>query len=519
MDNLFRFREVTRRICGSLDIHEALYDVYCYLRNEFPLEAIFITIYEDRKKQSRVIAMAFEEGGFLVDDFFPLSDEARVSIRRWKSESKSSINPWIRDHTHPINKEIMKTAAKVIPGIKNRKISDFSSITCALKVKRTIIGNLTFVVTGTGRYKEHHAEIIREINEPFAIALSNALRFMDLKRDHKALQMDERSLHGDVMIGADGGLKGVKRLIEHVAPTDSPVLLLGETGTGKEVVAHEIHKLSLRSREPFIRLNCGAIPESLIDSELFGHEKGAFTGAVETSPGRFERADKGTFFLDEIGELPLNAQVKLLRVLQNGEFERIGGAKTLNSDVRIIAATHRNLEKMIKEGSFRSDLWYRLNVFPLFIPPLRERKEDIPQMVYHFINEKCKEMNLAYRPGLGSGGLNFLMNYDWPGNVRELQNLVEREIILSRGRPLEFSGLKVSEQNICCACTDIPEKLITLDEALKKHISSALKKASGKISGKGSASELLGIHPNTLRSKMEKFGIKFKTSDFYGDKK
>lgn len=515
MDNLLRFREVTRRICGSLDLNEALFDVFNYLKNELPIEAIFITIYEDRKKQVRVVAMAFDDGGFLIDDSFPLSDNAWNSIRKWKAESKSTTTPWIRDHTHSINKEILKTASRFIPDMLFNKIDEFSSLTCALKVKRTIMGNLTFAVRGTGQYRKDHAEIIREINEPFAIALSNALRFMDLKRDHKALQMDERRLHGDVMIGADAGLKGVSKLIEHVAPTDSPVLLLGETGTGKEVVAHEIHKLSMRSRGPFIRINCGAIPESLIDAELFGHEKGAFTGAIETTPGRFERADKGTFFLDEIGELPLNAQVKLLRVLQSGEFERIGGAKTMKADVRIIAATHRNLEGMVQKGDFRSDLWYRLNVFPVQIPPLRERKQDIFQMVYHFINQKCNEMNLGYRPDLASGEMSQLMNYEWPGNVRELQNLVERAIILSNGKPLEFPSLKVFEKSRQLNSNEDLQILCSLNDAVKYHISRALKESKGKISGTGSASEILGLHPNTLRSKMEKLGIKFKSSDFF----
>jgi len=515
MENLVRFKEVTGRICGSLDLDEALFDVYLYLKNQLPLEAVFITIYEYEKKQSRVIALAFDDGGFLVDDFFPLSESAWKSIRKWLAESKEGTIPWIRDHTHPINMEILKTAGKVIPQIKNRKIGEFSSITCALKIKKTIIGNLTFGVSGSNRYVKEHSKIIQEINEPFAIALSNALRFMELKREHKALQMDEIKTHGDVMIGAGGGLKNVKKLIEHVAPTDSPVLLLGETGTGKEVAALEIHRHSQRSKGPFIRLNCGAISESLIDSELFGHEKGAFTGAFETKPGRFERADKGTLFLDEIGELPLSAQVKLLRVIQSGEYERVGGKKTLNADVRIIAATHRNLEKMIEMEKFREDLWYRLNVFPIFIPPLRERKEDIPDLLRHFINKKTREMNLDFIPEAEIDALNQLLDYNWPGNVREFQNIVEREIILSGKNRLTFKGIKAFYSRSGKAFEEKNDHIPSLDEAMKKHIVFVLKKARGKISGSGSASEILRVHPNTLRSRMEKLGIAFKNSDFF----
>lgn len=294
---------------------------------------------------------------------------------------------------------------------RGRIFGSFSTITCALTIKRLIIGNLTFVAEGEGHYNASHADIISEVNEPFAIALSNALRFMDLERHHKALYQETRKMRGDVMIGADSGLKNVRRLIEDVAPTDSPVLLLRDTGTGKEVVAGEIHKLSLRSLGPIVSLNCGAIPDTLVDSELFGHEKGAFTGTIETKPGRFERAHSGTLFLDEVGELPPAAQAKLLRVIQTGEFERVGGSKILTADVRIIAATHRNLADMVAQGTFRSDLWYRLNVFPIRSPTLKDRKQDIPVMVEHFITIKCREMNLPIRPELAPEALDRLFAF------------------------------------------------------------------------------------------------------------
>lgn len=502
------FREVTRRICGSLDLDQALHAVFLYMKELLPLDALFITLYEYERRRSRVIALAYEGGGFLLDESFPLSDTAWESIRSWQTESRFDTTPWIRDHTHPINQEILRTVRTGVAALEHMEIGEFCSMTCALKIQKTLIGNMTFSALGADHYNETHAALVREVNEPFAIALSNALRYMDLVRDHRALQRDARHMAGNVMIGADSGLKEVRRLISHVAPTDSPVLLLGETGTGKEVVASEIHSLSRRSQGPFIRVNCGAIPESLIDSELFGHEKGAFTGALETMAGRFERADGGTLFLDEIGELPPNAQVKMLRVLQSGEFERVGGACTRKASVRILAATHRNLESLMASGGFRRDLWYRLNVFPLHIPPLRERRQDIPAMVHHFIRVKCEEMNLPYRPDIAPGGLEALMAYGWPGNVRELQNVVERALILCQGRPLAFPALpEKNREGEMSGRFEGRSEGLSLDAAMAKHIALVLEETGGRIAGKNGAAALLGLHPNTLRSRMKKLGF------------
>ncbi|MCW7755292.1 sigma-54 dependent transcriptional regulator [Desulfobotulus sp. H1] len=501
------FREVTRRICGRLDLDQALYDAFLYMKDLLPLDALFITLYEYEKRRSRVIALAYEGGGILLDESFPLSDAAWEAIRSWQARSRSDTTPWIRDHTHPINREILRTVRSGVAALQQMEIGDFCSMTCALRIQKTLIGNLTFGALGANHYKDSHAALVRDLNEPFAIALSNALRYMDLLRDHKALQLDARRMMGSVMVGSDSGLKEVRRLVAHVAPTDSPVLLLGETGTGKEVVASEIHSLSRRSQGPLIRVNCGAIPETLIDSELFGHEKGAFTGAMETMPGRFERADGGTLFLDEIGELPFSAQVKLLRVLQSGEFERVGGARSMRASVRIVAATHRNLEAMIPVGGFRRDLWYRLNVFPIPIPPLRERKQDIPAMVHHFIRMKCEEMNLPYRPDITPGGLDGLMAYDWPGNVRELQNVVERALILCQGRPLSFPLLPDRGKEAVGERGDRFTENRTLDGVMAEHIRAVLRETGGIIAGEKGAAAILGLHPNTLRSRMKKLGL------------
>ena len=299
-------------------------------------------------------------------------------------------------------------------------------------------------------------------------------------------------------------------MVRKVAPLESPVLLLGETGAGKGVIASAIHYLSPRRKGPFITVNSGAIPETLIDSELFGHEKGAFTGAIEQKRGRFERANHGTVFLDEIGELPPHAQIRMLRVLQEKEIERVGGTKAIPVDIRIIAATHRNLQDMVREKKFREDLWFRINVFPIRVPPLRERKEDIPSLVYYFINKKMKQLKLPAAPELSAGAIDRLMTYHCPGNVRELENVVERELILNKGEPLTFGLLagadEVTPPEILAGRANEPANL---DKATALHIQRALQKANGIVHGPGGAAAILGINPSTLRSKMKKLGIPY----------
>jgi transcriptional regulator with GAF, ATPase, and Fis domain len=311
-----------------------------------------------------------------------------------------------------------------------------------------------------------------------------------------------------MIIGEDFGLKNIMEMVRQVASLDSPVLLLGETGVGKDVIANAIHYSSSRRNGPFIKVNSGAIPETLMDSELFGHEKGAFTGALSQKRGRFERAHRVTIFLDEIAELPLQAQVRMLRVLQTKEIERVGGTKPIKVDIRIIAATHRNLEDMIRSERFREDLWFRLNVFPIMIPPLRQRKEDIPALVQHFIERKSRDMKLKKTPGLARGAIDRLISYDWPGNVRELENVVERAIILNRKGPLDFD--RVSKQQKDDKPLGLPEKeeeFLELDDLMSLHIQRALIKTNGKIHGPKGAAKLLGINPSTLRSRIKKLGI------------
>jgi transcriptional regulator with GAF, ATPase, and Fis domain len=312
-------------------------------------------------------------------------------------------------------------------------------------------------------------------------------------------------------VGSEAGLRQVLHSVAQVARTEAPVLLFGETGSGKEVIARAIHKGSSRARGPMLKVNCGAIPPGLVDSELFGHERGSFTGAQERHRGWFERADGGTLFLDEVGELPLAAQVRLLRVLQDGTLQRVGGQQMVQVDVRIVAATHRKLDEMVRAGTFREDLWYRIGVFPIQIPPLRERCEDIPELAAHF----------AWRAGKRLGGhplspspadVQRLLAYPWPGNVRELAAVIERAVILGDGKRLEIAS---ALGGFAPAGPRPPEPvlaepdpaLLSLDRAAAAHIERALEAAHGRIEGPDGAAAVLRINPHTLRSRMRKLGI------------
>ena len=330
---------------------------------------------------------------------------------------------------------------------------------------------------------------------------------------HNAYLVDEirtEQNFGDI-IGRSSGLIKVMQQVQLVAPTDATVLITGESGTGKELVARAIQEQSARRERPLIKLNCSAVPEGLFESEFFGHVKGAFTGALKDKPGRFELADGGTLFLDEIGEVPLAMQAKLLRVLQEQELERVGDTRTRKVNVRVIAASNRNLKKEVDEGRFRQDLFYRLSVFPIEVPPLRERRDDIPPLVAHFIRQSARRMNRP-QPQLSKAALDQLGSYDWPGNVRELQNTVERTIILWREGPLTFDlprspARQDIEQHRKPAAD---AALLTRDELKRQEretIINALKQTNGKVSGPGGAAELLDMKPSTLASRISALDI------------
>jgi transcriptional regulator with GAF, ATPase, and Fis domain len=522
MDIHGMYREVSERLLGTLELGKALENSFLYLREHMPLDEMRVNILDRDMKAVRTIATIDPSGPKVMLDHPLVIPLSNVAFDELAGNTFSDIRIIESLDADRATMEVKKTYFSHIPEsslIIMRLILDGQR--CAALLVRAL---------GIGRYGERERDILTELNKPFAMAVQNAIAHHEVERLKERLADDNRFLNKElqekdigIVIGEDYGLFQVMQKVRNVAPLNTPVVLLGETGTGKELVAHAIHMASPRRGGPFIKINCGAIPEGLIDSELFGHEKGAFTGAFDRQKGRFERADRGTLFLDEIGELPPQAQVRLLRVLQTGEFERVGGRESLTCDVRIIAATHRDLRSMVRKDIFRKDLWYRLNVFPIEIPPLRERRMDIPALVYHFIEKKTKEMGFQHRPSLMDGALRQLSEYPWPGNVRELENVIERALILAGNGPLNFSELLIHERSASYP-TDLLEKDgnkehgVTvgankrpepLDEAIRRHIHSALECTGGKIGGPDGAASLLGINESTLRHRMRKLGIPF----------
>ena len=335
-------------------------------------------------------------------------------------------------------------------------------------------------------------------------ALKEVERLKDqLEEENIYLRQEIKLTHNfEEILSQDAGFKAALSHVEQAAPTDATILILGETGTGKELIARAIHNLSPRKNRPLVKVNCAALPANLIESELFGHEKGSFTGAIAQKIGRFELAHNGTIFLDEIGELPLDLQVKLLRVLQEGEFDRLGSAETIRVDVRVIAATNRDLGKEVREGAFREDLFYRLNVFPVHVPPLRDRKDDIPILVEHFLRRYCKKTGRVIDV-IPQKTMDTLQAYHWPGNVRELENIIERAVILSRGKRLELGDWFAAEPDIPASDAEIA----TLEELERNHILHVLKLTRWRVSGPKGAAKILDINPQTLVSRMKKLGI------------
>jgi len=500
------FRKVALCICSNLEIEEALQSCIQSLKKVMPLDRMFLQCYDYGFGAMRTIAAATESECSELDLLTPLSDDARVSAGLKNLPANDDIFVFEDPEEYAISREM----------ISFHSVPCTSLMVMLLKSKEQILGSLVLITEGNEKFNAEHARLLSLIKDPFVIALSNTLKHREVLKLKDLLADDNRYLHGelrrlsgDEIVGANFGLRDVMYKVQQVAALDSPVLLLGETGVGKDVIANAIHYSSTRNNGPFVSVNCGAIPDTLIDSELFGHEKGAFTGALAQKRGRFERANKGTIFLDEIGELPLQAQVRLLKVLQSREIERVGGVKTISLDIRIIAATNRNLEEMVKNHQFREDLWFRLNVFPIWIPPLRERRMDIPALLQYFISLKSRELKLPAIPSVSPGATDFLMEYNWPGNVRELQNVVERALILNPSGPLTFSHLNLPMQKESIEFQEQIPETDNLDEMTSRHIRRVLIKTKGKIHGKGGAAELLGINASTLRNRMNKLGIEY----------
>jgi transcriptional regulator with GAF, ATPase, and Fis domain len=505
------FREITLKLCGHLEIEEGLHACIKYLSQHMPADAIYLQKYEEDLGVMRFIARANPEKGERLNALVPMSADAKAkAVENLKDIAMGQRPPFIINdsETDPIARDLIRAMG----------YPPCSILGMMLVVHGQRVGAVILSAKGINRFNKQHAKFFGTLKEPFFVAMSNAVKHREVLKlkdmladDNRYLNSELRKMWGHEIVGGRFGLKQVMNRVRQVAAMDSPVLILGETGTGKDMIAHAIHNSSPRSSGPFVSINCGAIPDSLIDSELFGHEKGAFTGALSRKRGRFERANKGTIFLDEIGELPAAAQVRLLRVLQSREIERVGGVETIALDIRVIAATNRNLEEMVKSRKFREDLWFRLNVFPILVPPLRDRRSDIPSLVQHFIDRKAKELKVTATPTLAEGSLDPLMTYDWPGNVRELENVIERAMILNKDKPLRFDDLGLSSVKPDKSATGVPAgETLELDALIKDHIQRVLQLTGGKIHGPGGAGEVLGVNPGTLRSRMEKLGIPFR---------
>lgn len=505
------FRQATLRISSSLKSETALQRCMTYLKQYMPVSGIILGLYDPSLNIGRLLSFIWPSGIARPEKTLVFPKEYWGWMKnQWENQEKIRIINDISKEEMPLQRVLAKTWP-----------NDTSHITMGLRLDEMRLGTLGLFVEGKHRYNESHAHLISLLHEPFAIAISNILQHQEILRlkdiladDNRYLRQELMEITGKTIIGADFGLRGVMEMVSQVAPLNSPVLLLGETGVGKEVVANAIHYSSKRKNNAYIRVNCGAIPENLIDSELFGHEKGAFTGAISSKRGRFERANNGTIFLDEIGELPPAAQVRLLRVLQQHEIERVGGGKVVPVDVRIISATHQNLESMVQSGKFREDLFYRLNVFPIMIPPLRHRTDDIPALVSHFLEHKSRELGIEHMPLITQKTIEQLQAYRWPGNVRELENFVERALIQGRveNKPekLPFSDAAAPGTPMAPPkSSPLDDNLPSMDEAIASHIRMALAKTRGKIEGDNGAARLLKIHPSTLRGRMRKLGIPY----------
>ena len=503
------FRQATLEILSCLNAEEAMKRCLDFLKQYIPVSGMFFGVYDPVLNIGKILASIWPEGMHHPGEIISVPRK----FWQWVKEQKRD-DPEIYV-MNDIDKEefnFQQIHSLIFP-------PDISSINMDLGLENKRLGNISLFVEGKNKYTETHARLISLLHEPFAVAISNILQHQEIRRlrdmladDNTYLNNELRKKTGDTIIGEDFGLKGIMEMVRQISPLESPVLLMGETGVGKELIANAIHSSSNRRKGPYITVNCGAIPDNLIDSELFGHEKGAFTGAISRKRGRFERTHRGTIFLDEIGDLPPAAQTRLLRVLQSHEIERIGGMETIPVDVRVVSATHRNLEEMVIKGEFREDLWFRLNVFPIMIPPLRQRIDDIPALILHFVEHKSKDLKIRNTPSLAPEIIEKLQDYKWPGNVRELENIIERELILSQingnGDLLKFetfSNTNISKRQNPPG--NYNQVIRPLDEVITSHIKKALDCSNGRVEGENGAARILGLHHSTLRGKMRKLGI------------
>ncbi len=489
--------DLNNAIISNLELRDLLRAISASVRHVMKCDSVGVALPDPNDQRLRIHAVDFPEGRGLI------REEGKVPVAEGPTNRVFRIG-------EPIALDARALAAL---DVSNLAVAEGFQALCDVPL---VSRNRTLGVLCLGRLHDNpftgdEVDFVRQVAAQVALAVENALAYRQiaelkdkLAQEKLYLEDEIRSqMNFDSIIGRSAALQKLLQQVETVAPTDSTVLIYGETGVGKELVARAIHNLSSRNKNAFVKLNCAAIPTGLLESEMFGHERGAFTGATAQRIGRFELASHGTVFLDEIGEIPLELQPKLLRVLQEREFERLGSSRTLRTDARLIASTNRDLAAMVKEQKFRMDLYYRLEVFPIYVPPLRERQEDIPLLVRHFVQQFARRMNKTIDT-IPSESMNALLRYPWPGNIRELQNLIERAVILSAGPILNVPLAGLHTQPPSAA----PTKRETLEEVERRTILEALEDTDWVVSGPRGAATLLGLKRSTLQFRMDKLGIR-----------
>src|SRR5271170_41301 len=486
---------LTNRITSTLQLRELLRAVAANIREVMQCDLVAVSLVDSASGTSKLYVLDFPQGKGLI------KEERVLTIAGAAKRVLETLKPAVVHKADP---------SEVPAEIYDEVVAEGLESTCLIPLinRGRALGILSIARTSETPFTPYDVEFLTQAAGQIAIAIENALAYHEISELKDKLAQEklylEEEIRGEMnfenIVGHSPRLKHVLELVETVAPNDSTVLLLGETGTGKELIARAIHDRSRRKDRTFVKLNCAAIPTGLLESELFGHEKGAFTGAIAQKVGRLELADQGTLFLDEVGDIPIEIQPKLLRALQEREFERLGSTRTKKVDVRLVAATNRDLGKMIEDREFRSDLYYRLNVFPIRIPPLRERPEDIPLLVRYFTQKYSRLMNKAIQT-IPAPAMKKLAAWSWPGNIRELENIIERSVILTRG-----AALHVPLEELTQGARAIP--LNGSREASERDdILRILKATNGRVAGATGAAQRLGIPRTTLISRMKKFGI------------
>jgi formate hydrogenlyase transcriptional activator len=508
-DQLQLLLNLTNRITSNLEFRELLRAIAANIREVMQCDAVAISLSEPATEQSRLYALDFPDSkGFI-------REEQIITTTGLAKRALETLKPVIVNGADP---------DETPPEIYDKALAEGLESRCLIPLvnRGRALGFLVISRTNENSFTSEDVHFLAQASGQIAVAIENALAYQQISELKDKLAQEKLYLEDEIrvemnfaqIVGNSPALRKVLKRVETVAPTDSTVLIYGETGTGKELVARAIHDLSPRRSKAFVKLNCAAIPTGLLESELFGHEKGAFTGAIAQRIGRFEVANGGTIFLDEIGEIPLELQTKLLRVLQEREFERLGSSRTLRTDARLIAATNRDLEAMVSEQKFRSDLFFRLNVFPVQVPPLREREGDIPLLVRHFSQHFSKRMNKTIET-IPSATVDALCRYHWPGNIRELQNVIERAVIISTGpalnvdvADLKFSKASLPEERAAASNSKTNGALRdVLEETERQQILQALKQCNWVVAGPKGAAKRLGMKQSTLRLRMHKLGI------------